>query len=155
MFRLIQLLLIKLNGAKILKARIQYQQLFSKTNTEPKACMSRSQLSIYHSRVSLAEYQYTQGCCCNPPKQVVSPLTSRRSVRPGLNNRFLRVGPSSGPHLPREDRAGWHHIGGHEVELTLYRHSQLPCCTSSSVLNFHCVLELCSLYSKLLCKTVL
>jgi len=53
--------------------------------------------------------------------KVVSPLTSRRSVRPGLDNRFLQVGPSSGPRLPREDRAGWHHIGGQDVELTLYR----------------------------------
>ena len=38
----------------------------------------------------------------------------------GLDSRFLRVGPSSGPHLPREDRAGWHRIGGQDVELTLY-----------------------------------
>ena len=26
-----------------------------------------------------------------------------------------------GPRLPREDWAGWHHIGGQDVELTLYR----------------------------------
>ena len=42
-------------------------------------------------------------------------------MRPGLDSRFLRVGPLSGPHLPREDRAGWHHIGGQNVELTFYR----------------------------------
>ena len=47
-------------------------------------------------------------------------MTSRRSVRPGLDNRFLLGGLSSGPRLPREDRAGWRHIGGQDVELTLY-----------------------------------
>ena len=43
-------------------------------------------------------------------------------MHPGLDNRFLLCGPSSGPRLPREDRAGWHHIGGQDVEHTLYRH---------------------------------
>ena len=42
-------------------------------------------------------------------------------MRPGLDNRFLLGGPSSGPRLFREDRAGWHHIGGQDAELTLYR----------------------------------
>ena len=42
-------------------------------------------------------------------------------MRPGLDNRFLQVGPSSGPRLAREDRAGWRHIGGQDVELTFYR----------------------------------
>ena len=42
-------------------------------------------------------------------------------MRPGLDSRFLLGGPSSGPRLPREDWAGWHHIGGQDVELTLYR----------------------------------
>ena len=42
-------------------------------------------------------------------------------MRPELDNRFLQVGPSSGPRLPREDRAGWRHIGGQDVELTFYR----------------------------------
>ena len=42
-------------------------------------------------------------------------------MRPGFDSRFLRVGRSSGPHLPREDRAGWRHIGGQDVELALYR----------------------------------
>ena len=42
-------------------------------------------------------------------------------MRPGLDNRFLQVGPSSGPRLPREDWAGWRHIGGQDVELTFYR----------------------------------
>ena len=41
-------------------------------------------------------------------------------MRPGLDNRFLQVGPSSGPRLPHEDWAGWHHIGGQDVELTWY-----------------------------------
>ena len=40
---------------------------------------------------------------------------------PGLDNHFLLGGLSSGPRLPCEDRAGWHHIGGQDVELTLYR----------------------------------
>ena len=51
----------------------------------------------------------------------MSPLTSRRFVRPGLDNRFLLGGPSSGPRLPREVRAGSRHIGGQDVELTFYR----------------------------------
>ena len=42
-------------------------------------------------------------------------------MRPGLDSHFLQVGPSSGPRLPREDRAGWRHIGGQDVELTFYR----------------------------------
>ena len=42
-------------------------------------------------------------------------------MHPGLDSRFLLGGPSSGPLLPREDRAGWQHIGGQDVELTLYR----------------------------------
>ena len=42
-------------------------------------------------------------------------------MRPGLDSRFLRVGPSSGPRLLREDQAGWHHFGGQDIELTLYR----------------------------------
>jgi len=41
-------------------------------------------------------------------------------VRPGLDSHFLQVGPSSGPRLPREDWAGWRHIGGQDVELTFY-----------------------------------
>ena len=41
-------------------------------------------------------------------------------MRPGLDSCFLLGGPSSGPRLPREDRAGWRHIGGQDVELTLY-----------------------------------
>ena len=42
-------------------------------------------------------------------------------MQPGLDNRFLLGGPSSGPRLLREYRAGWHHIGGQDVELTWYR----------------------------------
>ena len=42
-------------------------------------------------------------------------------MRPCFDSRFLQVGLSSGPRLPREDRAGWRHIGGQDVELTLYR----------------------------------
>ena len=44
-------------------------------------------------------------------------------MRPGLDNRFLLGGQSSGSRLPREARAGWRHIGGQDVELTLYRRS--------------------------------
>ena len=51
----------------------------------------------------------------------MAPLTSRRSVRPGLDNHLLLGGPSSGPHLPREDWADWPHIGGQDVELALNR----------------------------------
>ena len=42
-------------------------------------------------------------------------------MRPGLDSRFLWVGPSSGPRLPREVWAGWRHIGGQDVKLTFYR----------------------------------
>ena len=42
-------------------------------------------------------------------------------MRPGLDSRFLRVGPLSEPRLSCEDRAGWRHIGGQDVELTFYR----------------------------------
>ena len=77
-------------------------------------------------------------------------------MRPGLDNRFLQVGPSSGPRLPREDRAGWHHIGGQDVELTLYRRRGYRIVFRTRFfLNFRCVFELCRLYSNLLCKTVL
>ena len=41
-------------------------------------------------------------------------------MRPGLDSRFLLGGPSCGPCLLHEDRAGWRHIGGQDVELTLY-----------------------------------
>ena len=72
-------------------------------------------------------------------------------MRPGLDNRSLLGGLSSGHRLPREDRAGWYHIGGQDVELTLYRRRgyrivfrtqfKLPLC-----------FELCRLYLRLLCK---
>ena len=42
-------------------------------------------------------------------------------MRPRLDIRFLLGGPSSGSRLLHEARAGWHHIGGQDVELTLYR----------------------------------
>ena len=41
-------------------------------------------------------------------------------MRPGLDNHFLLGGLSSGSRLLREGRAGWHHIGGQDVELTFY-----------------------------------
>ena len=63
-----------------------------------------------------------------PFEQVVSPLTSRRSVRPGLDNHFLLGGLSSGSRLLREGRADRHHIGGQYVEFTLYRRLLLPYC---------------------------
>ena len=79
-------------------------------------------------------------------------------MRPGLDNRFLQVGPSSGPRLPREDRAGWHHIGGHhiggqDVELTLYRRHVYRIVFRTRFLNFRCAFELYHLYLNLLCKT--
>ena len=75
------------------------------------------------------------------------------SVRPGLDNRFLQVGPSSGPRLPREDRAGWRHIGGQDVELTLYRRRGYRIVFRTRFLNFRCAFKLCRLYLNLLCKT--
>ena len=74
-------------------------------------------------------------------------------MRPGLDNRFLQVGPSSGPRLPREDRAGWRHIGGQDVELTLYSRRGYRIVFQTRFLNFHCAFELCRLYLNLLCKT--
>ena len=73
-------------------------------------------------------------------------------MRPGLDNRFLRVGLSSGPRLPREDRAVWRHIGGQDVELTLYRRRGYRIVFRTRFLNFRCVFEFCRLYSNLLCK---
>ena len=75
------------------------------------------------------------------------------SVRPGLDNRFLRVGPSSGPRLPREDRAGWHHIGGQDVKLTLYRRRGYRIVFRTRFINSRRAFELCRLYLNLLCKT--
>ena len=75
-------------------------------------------------------------------------------MRPRLDSRFLLGGPSSGPRLPREDRAGWHHIGGQDVELTLYRRRSTLLYFELGF-NFRCVFELCGLYLKLLCKPVL
>ena len=74
-------------------------------------------------------------------------------MRPGLDNRFLLGGPSSGPRLPREDRAGWHHIGVQDVELTLYRRRGYRIVFRTQFLTFRCAFELCCLYLNLLCKT--
>ena len=74
-------------------------------------------------------------------------------MRPGLDSRFLRVGPLSGPRLPREDRACWHHIGGQDVKLTLYRRRGYRILFRTWFLDFRCVFELCHLYLNLLCKT--
>ena len=63
-------------------------------------------------------------------------------MRPGMDSRFLRVGPSSGPHLPREDRAGWRHIGGQDVELALYRCRGYRIVFRTQFLNFRCAFEL-------------
>ena len=72
-------------------------------------------------------------------------------MRPGLDIRFLHVGASSGPRLPREDRAGWHHIGGQDGELTLYRRRGYRIVFRTRFLNFRCVFKLCLLFSNLLC----
>ena len=74
-------------------------------------------------------------------------------MRPGLDSRFLRVGPSSRHRLPREDRVNWHHISGPDVELTLYHRRGYRIVFRSRFLDFRCVFELCRLYSNLLCKT--
>ena len=71
----------------------------------------------------------------------------------GLVILFLVVGPSSGSHLLREDWAGWHRIGGQDVELTLYRHRGYRIVFRTQFLTFRCAFELCRLYSNLLCKT--
>ena len=72
---------------------------------------------------------------------------------PGLDSRFLLGGPSSGPRLRREDRAGWRHISGQDVELTLYHRRGYRIVFRTQFLTFRCVFELCRLYSNLLCKT--
>ena len=74
-------------------------------------------------------------------------------MHPGLDNRFLLGGPSSGPRLLREDRAGRHHIGGQDVELTLYRRCGYRIVFLTQFLNFRSAFELCHLYLNLLCKT--
>ena len=74
-------------------------------------------------------------------------------MRPVLDNCFLLGGPSSGPRLPREDRAGWRHIGRQDVELALYRRRGYRIVFRTRFLNFRCAFELCHLYLKLLCKT--
>ena len=74
-------------------------------------------------------------------------------MRPGLDSRFLRGGPSSGLRLPREDRAGWHHIGGQDVELALFRRRGYRIVFRTQFLTFRCAFELCRLYSNLFCKT--
>ena len=73
-------------------------------------------------------------------------------MRPGLDSRFLLGGPSSGPRLPREDWAGWHHIGGQDVELTWYRRHVIVLYFELSFRLPLCF-ELCRLYLKLLCNT--
>ena len=67
-------------------------------------------------------------------------------MRPGLDSRFLRVGPSSGPRLPHEDRAGRHHIGGQDMELTVYHRRGYRIVFRTQFLNFRCAFELCRLY---------
>ena len=47
-------------------------------------------------------------------------------MRPGLDNHFLLGGLSSGSRLLCEGRAGQHHIGGQDVEFTLYHRLHLP-----------------------------
>ena len=74
-------------------------------------------------------------------------------MHPGLDNRFLLGGPPSGPHLSREDRAGWHHIGGQDVKLTLYCRRGYRIVFRTRFLNFRCAFELCRLYLNILCKT--
>ena len=74
-------------------------------------------------------------------------------MRPGLDSRFLRVGSSSGPRLLCEDRVGWHHIGGQDVELALYRRRGYRIVFRTQFLNFRCAFELCRLYLNLLCNT--
>ena len=74
-------------------------------------------------------------------------------MRPGLDSRFLLGGPSSGPRLPHEDRAGWHHIGGQDVELALFHRRGYRIVFRTQFLTFRCVFELCCLYLNLLCKT--
>ena len=61
-------------------------------------------------------------------------------MRPGLDNRFLLVGPSSGPRLPHEARAGWHHIGGQDVELTFHHRRGYRIVFRTQFLTFRCVL---------------
>ena len=62
-------------------------------------------------------------------------------MRPGLVNHFLLGGLSSGSRLLREGRADRHHIGGQDVEFTLYRRLPLPYCTLKPAFNFRCTYE--------------
>ena len=74
-------------------------------------------------------------------------------MRPALDSCFLLGGPSSGPRLPREDRAVWRHIGGQDVELTLHHRRSYRIVFRTQFLNFRCAFELCHLYLNLLCNT--
>ena len=71
----------------------------------------------------------------------MSPLTSRRSVRPGLDNHFLLGGLSSGSCLLCEGRTGRHHIGGQDVELTFYHRRGYRIVFRTQFLTFRCALN--------------
>jgi len=62
-------------------------------------------------------------------------------VRPGLVNHFLLGGLSSGSRLPHDGWADRHHIGGQDVEFTLYRRLHLPYCALKPAFNFRCTVE--------------
>jgi hypothetical protein len=71
----------------------------------------------------------------------------------GLVILFLLVGLSSGSRLHLKARAGWYHIGGQDVELTLYRHVVVIVFQTELCFKVFAVFELCLLYSKPICKT--
>ena len=74
-------------------------------------------------------------------------------MRLGLVILFLLVGPSSGSCLRLEARAGWQHIGGQDVELTLYRRVVVIIFQTELCFKVFAAFELCRLYSKPICKT--
>ena len=72
----------------------------------------------------------------------------RRSVRLRLVILFLLVGPLSGSCLRLEARAGWQHIGGQDVELTLHRRVVVIVFQTELYFKVSAAFELCRLYSK-------
>ena len=75
-------------------------------------------------------------------------------MRLGLVILFLLVGPSSGSRLRLEAGAGWPHIGGQDVELTLYRRFVVIVFRTELCFKVSAAFELCRLYSKPICKTI-
>ena len=74
-------------------------------------------------------------------------------MRLGLVILFLLVGPSSGSCLRLEARAGWPHIGGQDVELTLYRRFVVIVFQTELCFKVSVAFELCYLFFETYCIT--